>query len=645
MKAVYCPYCGGRTKRNGRTSSGSQRWRCTACGASTTVRYDDTATRLDEFLGWLLSKDSQAAMPGGGRSFRRRTAEFWEVWPMPVPDGELHRVLYVDGIWVARDLVVLICCSGERVVSWYMARSENSRAWSALMAPIPAPDVVVTDGGSGFAKAVRETWPRTSVQRCTFHAFSQVKRYTTTRPKLQAGRELYLIARDLMGIETLHQAELWVERYLDWCGFWADFLEDRTVVDGRRVYTHERLRRARWIGYTDVDSSGRGARDGRAVYEGPQAPEAFHRRVQEADSRPLQRRKAQARDHGRVRPRQEHRGEVDQVDKRDRLAARRGQPHARAEPDPGARTREPQAPDGGRRLKTSGADIRSKVRAIAANEGRYPISAQCRLLGVARSMYYSMRSRADRPDAPDPATPAVVAAHAASKGRYGSRKIKASLERSGVTVSRRRVCRIMRENGLVSAYGRKRFKVHPGAVNEADVPNVVARGFGGRAPRTHICSDLTYVRVGASWNYVCLLVDLYNREIVGHSAGPRKDARLVKSAFATLSFPISDIEVFHTDRGSEFDNAEIDLMLETFGIERSLSAKGCPYDNAVDESTNRILKAELVHRETFGTTRELRAKLSDYVHWYNNFRIHSTLGYMSPVEFREAGLSLPESSK
>ena len=152
MKAVYCPYCGGRTKRNGRTSSGSQRWRCTACGASTTLRYDDTAARLGEFLGWLLSKDSQAAMPGGGRSFRRRTAEFWEVWPMPVPDGELHRVLYVDGIWVARDL---------------------------------------------------------------------------------------------MGIETLHQAELWVERYLDWCGFWADFLEDRTVMDGGRVYTRERLRRAR----------------------------------------------------------------------------------------------------------------------------------------------------------------------------------------------------------------------------------------------------------------------------------------------------------------------------------------------------------------------------------------------------------------
>ena len=74
-------------------------------------------------------------------------------------------------------------------------------------------------------------------------------------------------------------------------------------------------------------------------------------------------------------------------------------------------------------------------------------------------------------------------------------------------------------------------------------------------------------------------------------------------------------------------------------------AEGRPHDNAVDESTNRILKAGLVHREAFGTARELRARLSDYVHLHSNFRIHSTLGYMSPVEFREAGLSIPESSK
>ena len=141
------------------------------------------------------------------------------------------------------------------------------------------------------------------------------------------------------------------------------------------------------------------------------------------------------------------------------------------------------------------------------------------------------------------------------------------------------------------------------------------------------------------------IVDLCNRKVVSRSAGPRKDARQVRSAFATPSFPISDIKAFHTDRGSEFDNAEIGLMLEAFSIERSLSAKGCPCGNAVDETTNGMLKAELVHRKTFGTTRGLRAKLSDHVHRCNNFRIRSTPGRMSPVEFRKAGLSLLESSK
>ena len=148
------------------------------------------------------------------------------------------------------------------------------------------------------------------------------------------------------------------------------------------------------------------------------------------------------------------------------------------------------------------------------------------------------------------------------------------------------------------------------------------------------------MRVGGRWNYVCLLVDLYNRETVGHAAGERKDASLVMAAFATVGFPLHDVEVFHTDRGSEFDNARIDEVLEVFGIERSLSQKGCPFDNAVDESANKTLKKEMVYRETFRDLRELRLSLNEYVWWYNNERIHSTLGYMSPVEFRMAGKSL-----
>ena len=104
---------------------------------------------------------------------------------------------------------------------------------------------MVTDGGSGFASAVAAEWPRTRVQRCTFHSFCQVKRYTTSRPKLQAGRELYQLARDLLHIETLHQADLWVERLMQWCDFWNDFLNERTSADKDWEYVHARLRKAR----------------------------------------------------------------------------------------------------------------------------------------------------------------------------------------------------------------------------------------------------------------------------------------------------------------------------------------------------------------------------------------------------------------
>ena len=105
--------------------------------------------------------------------------------------------------------------------------------------------MVVSDGGSGFAKAVKSVWPNVKVQRCTFHAFCQVKRYTTSRPNLQAGKELYALAKELLCVKTLRNAEWWVERFMQWCEFWADFLDERSYVDGKKVYTHERLRKAR----------------------------------------------------------------------------------------------------------------------------------------------------------------------------------------------------------------------------------------------------------------------------------------------------------------------------------------------------------------------------------------------------------------
>ena len=246
MNVVKCPSCGAKMKRNGKTSSGSTRWRCKACGASAVERIDNAAKRLAEFLAWLLSKARQADMPGGGRTFRRRTAEFWRVWPLPPVTGEICRVVFVDGIHLARNAVVLVARSEEHVLGWYVARSESSAAYGALLARIAPPEVVVTDGGPGFQKARRRLWPRTRVQRCAFHAFEQVKRYTTTRPRTQAGVDLYALAKALLAVSTSEEAAAWLASYAGWCAEYDAFLREETVgEDGRSFLTHERLVKAR----------------------------------------------------------------------------------------------------------------------------------------------------------------------------------------------------------------------------------------------------------------------------------------------------------------------------------------------------------------------------------------------------------------
>lgn len=139
---------------------------------------------------------------------------------------------------------------------------------------------------------------------------------------------------------------------------------------------------------------------------------------------------------------------------------------------------------------------------------------------------------------------------------------------------------------------------------------------------------------------MCLLAGLANRGITGHSAGRTRDAGPVLAAFATLDFPLTDVQVFHTDRGSEFDNTRIDELLDVFDIKRSLPRKGNPYDNAVVESTDRLLKKELAYRNHYATIEQLRHDLNDYVWWSDDQRLHSTLGYRSPKEFTEQGLVL-----
>lgn len=222
-----------------------------------------------------------------------------------------------------------------------------------------------------------------------------------------------------------------------------------------------------------------------------------------------------------------------------------------------------------------------------------------------------------------------------SRNNYGTRKIRKELAKEGNIVSRRRIGRIMKQEGLVSNYTVAQFKPHVDKCNEDKIANVVDRKFNGQPQHNVVVSDLTYVRVGMSWNYICLLIDLFNREIIGYSAGRNKDAKLVMQAFSKVETNLKNINIFHTDRGNEFKNKLIDETLKAFEIERSLSMKGCPYDNAVAEATYKIIKTEFAKNKVFVSLEDLQVELADYVNWFNNHRIHSSLDYLTPREYRE----------
>ncbi len=143
------------------------------------------------------------------------------------------------------------------------------------------------------------------------------------------------------------------------------------------------------------------------------------------------------------------------------------------------------------------------------------------------------------------------------------------------------------------------------------------------------------MRVGNTWNYLCVILDLFNREIVGYSAGQHKNADLVYKALASIKGNLNNFSIFHTDRGAEFKNGLIAGLLKEFNIIHSLSAKGCPYDNAVAEAQFKIIKTEFSKGRHFESLGHLQMELKQYVHWFNNKRLHSSLGYKTPVEFKQ----------
>jgi putative transposase len=195
----------------------------------------------------------------------------------------------------------------------------------------------------------------------------------------------------------------------------------------------------------------------------------------------------------------------------------------------------------------------------------------------------------------------------------------------------------MKKYELVSKYTLKNKPKHStNKVNEDTTANLLNRNFNNREIMEAVVSDLTYVKVGGIWRYTCLLLDLGCRKILGYAAGNNKTAELVVKAFYSANCDLRCVQIFHTDRGSEFKSKLIDDIINAFGIKRSLSAKGTPIDNAVAEAMYKVFKTEFVFQETFDNMDDFQLKLFDYVYWYNNVRIHGSLDYMTPNEAFQA---------
>lgn len=246
MRRPTCPSCHRPLTKNGSTTAGTTRWRCRPCSYTTSYHQTKKYKQFRAFISWICGTQSVLENAQSPRSFRRNTAWCWQIWPVCPHVDERYPVVFIDGIYLGRKAVILIASTREHVIGWYFARTENTAAYRGLLSKITPPDMVISDGGNGFAAALRLEWPDTHHQRCLFHAYSRVRQLTTSRPKTQAGRDLLYIARLLLEINTPARRDQWLSVYGRWRDTYKQFLAERSVYyNGQVEYTHQRLRRAR----------------------------------------------------------------------------------------------------------------------------------------------------------------------------------------------------------------------------------------------------------------------------------------------------------------------------------------------------------------------------------------------------------------
>jgi putative transposase len=261
----------------------------------------------------------------------------------------------------------------------------------------------------------------------------------------------------------------------------------------------------------------------------------------------------------------------------------------------------------------------------------------CARFGVSRSGYYAWKKR------PKPTEPhrdcgllkEIRKVHKGRKRAYGSPRVYHELKSRGIECSRRRVARIMRENGIkASVVGL--YRAAPGCDEKYhQSANILAKTPKPTGPGQQWVADFTYIKTKRGSCYFATVLDRYSRKLVGWSFSKKRNAKLVSNALnmAVLRESPSEGLIFHSDRGIEYVADSFQQQLRSFGFVSSMSGKGRCLDNAMAESFFHTLKTELVYQKFYSSPRYVEKDIQNYVSFYNNERLHSSLGYLSPKDY------------
>jgi putative transposase len=275
---------------------------------------------------------------------------------------------------------------------------------------------------------------------------------------------------------------------------------------------------------------------------------------------------------------------------------------------------------------------------IYENRESFGIETMCRIFEVSQSGYYSHLSRGKslREERNEKHCHEIRALFEKHKGRIGSPRMARLLKQKNYTVGENQVADLMREMGL-RAKGKRKYRHTTDSKHNLPVaPNRLDQNFSVKAPNDTWVTDITYIPTREGWLYLCIFVDLFSRAIVGYSMDNRIRANLVTAALSMAYWrrkPGWGMWI-HSDRGSQYASALFRKQLKEYHMIQSMSRRGNCYDNAACETVFHTIKVELVHDEDFQTRKEAREKIIEYIEmYYNGIRMHSTLGYMSPMEF------------